>query len=296
MTNLTTCSAPIWLWPQVITLFCILGCVYAQSWSVFTALRALQGLFGTVPQVIGLPIIHDMYAPRDWPRYINIWGTTFLVGPFLFPAIAGYILEGTGSWRDCFKVLTAFYGLSTILILTLGRETFYDKSTGTQQTNRVKAFFGIGNTNLPKGSTIASSTVNIIKLIFTPSLLLVGVSTMINFTWPIGITTTIDSFVRAPPYLFGNVADASIRFAGVIGALLGFCFGYFFNEWIYEGSGGKRKAHWRSEYRLHGVWVPITFMFIGLLTYGFTLNYGKHWIGLAIGWVMVNIGMVGSTV
>ncbi|KIX06274.1 uncharacterized protein Z518_04249 [Rhinocladiella mackenziei CBS 650.93] len=287
---------PIWLYPQLITLFVVLGCCYAESWSVFTALRALQGLFGTVPQVIGLPIIHDMYAPKDWPRYINIWGTTFLVGPFLFPALAGYILEGTGSWRDAFKVLTGFYGFSTLLILAFGRETYYNKATGTQQTNPVKAFLGIGNTNLPKAHTLSASTVNIVKLVFTPPILLVGISTMVNFTWPIGITTTIDAFVRAPPYLFGNVADASIRFAGVIGALLGFVFGYFFNEWIYNGSGGKRKAHWRSEYRLHGVWLPIFSMVCGLLTYGLTLNYGKSWVGLAFGWVMVNIGLVGSTV
>ncbi|KIX94741.1 uncharacterized protein Z520_09431 [Fonsecaea multimorphosa CBS 102226] len=287
---------PVWLFPQVVTLFVVLGCVYAQSWSVFTALRALQGLFGTVPQVIGLPIIHDMYAPHEWPRYINIWGTTFLVGPFLFPALAGYILQGTGSWRDCFKVLTGFYGFSTMLILAFGYETYYNRSTGVQQTNRIKSFFGIGNTNLPKAQTLAESTINIVKLTFTLPILLVGLSTMINFTWPIGITTTVDAFVRAPPYLFGNVADASIRFAGVIGALLGFCFGYFFNEWIYNGSGGKRKAHWRSEYRLHGVWFPIGSMVCGLLTYGLTLNYGKSWVGLAFGWVMVNIGLVGTMV
>ncbi|KIW86782.1 uncharacterized protein Z519_12568 [Cladophialophora bantiana CBS 173.52] len=287
---------PVWLYPQIVTLFVVLGCVYAQSWSVFTALRALQGLFGTVPQVIGLPIIHDMYEPHEWPRYINIWGTTFLVGPFLFPALAGYILEGTGSWRDCFKVLTGLYGFSTLMILAFGYETYYNRSTGVQQSNRIKAFLGIGNTNLPKARTLSESTVNIIKLTFTPPILLVGLSTMINFTWPIGITTTIDAFVRAPPYLFDNVEDASIRFAGVIGALLGFCFGYFFNEWIYNGSGGKRKAHWRSEYRLHGVWFPIGSMVCGLLTYGLTLNYGKSWVGLAFGWVMVNIGLVGTMV
>ncbi|EXJ61901.1 hypothetical protein A1O7_02332 [Cladophialophora yegresii CBS 114405] len=289
---------PVWLYPQIITLGVVLGCVYAQSWSVFTALRALQGLFGTVPQVIGLPIIHDMYSPDEWPRYINIWGTTFLVGPFLFPALAGYILDGSDSWRDCFKVLTGFYGFSTLLILAFGYETFYNGATSTQSNSsrRIKSFFGVGNTNLPKSSTLAASTLNLIKLTFTPPILLVGLSTMINFTWPIGITTTVDSFVRAPPYLFDDVEDASIRFAGVIGALLGFCFGYFFNEWIYNGSNGSRKAHWRSEYRLHGVWFPIGSMVCGLLTYGLTLHYGKSWVGLAFGWIMVNIGLVGSMV
>jgi len=55
-------SLPIWLWPQVITMFMVLGATLSNDWSTFTTFRSLQGLFGTVPQVIGLPIIHDMYT------------------------------------------------------------------------------------------------------------------------------------------------------------------------------------------------------------------------------------------
>lgn len=273
----------------------MIGCCFAQSFETFTALRAIQGLFGTVPQVIGLPIIYDMYAPREWPTMINIWASTFLVGPFLGPAIAGYIGEGTHSWRIPFGVLAALYGLSTIIILLFGRETFYDKATKTQQQNKIKALMGVGNTRLPKLSTMAASSAEVITLAFlTPPLLLVGLCTMVNFTWPIGITTTFDIFIHSPPYLFGNIAAASMRFAAVIGALLGFAFGYLFNKWIYNS--GTRKEHWRSEYRLHGVWVPIGSMFFGLLVYGLTLAHGKSWVGLAFGWAMVNVGLIATTV
>ena len=287
---------PVWFYPQVVTLFVVLGCCLAETWSVFTALRALQGLFGTIPQVIGLPIIHDMYAPADWPRMINVCGTTFLAGPFLGPALAGYTMEGTKSWRAVFGVLTGLYGLSTILILLFARETYYHHASRVQQTSRPKAFLAIGSTNVPKLATIASSTKQIVKLIFTAPILLVGISSMISFTWPIGITTTVDPIIHAPPYLMDNISAASMRFAGVIGALLGFLFGYFFNHWIYNGSSGSRKEHWRSEYRLHGVWFPIASMVCGLLCYGLTLQYQALWVGLAGGWVLINIGMVGSTV
>ena len=70
---------------------------------------------------------------------------------------------------------------------------------------------------------------------------------MINFTWPIGITTTTDPIIHAPPYLMNNMSAASMRFAGVIDALLGFLFGCVFNQWIYNGSSGARKQHWRGE-------------------------------------------------
>jgi hypothetical protein len=100
-----------------------------------------------------------------------------------------------------------------------------------------------------------------------------------------------------------------MRFAGVIGGLLGkscicplkysaltitgFVFGYFFNEWIFAKD---RRSHWRSEYRLHGVWFPIGSMACGLVLYGLTLQFEKSWVGLAFGWIMINIGMVASTV
>lgn len=101
-----------------------------------------------------------------------------------------------------------------------------------------------------------------------------------------------------------------MRFAGVVGALCGnqswsslnrypsangtpgYIFGFFFNEWIFNS----RRTCWRTEYRLHGVWFAIASMTCGLLTYGLTLNFGKHWIGLAFGWVMLNAGMITSTV
>lgn len=133
-----------------------------------------MGLFGTIPQVIGLPIIHDMYAPKDWPRMINIWGTTFLVGPAIGPALGGYFLQGTGSWQGSFSVLAGFYGLSTLLVLLLGRETFYIKGNHTQESSPFQALFGIGNTNVQKLSTMAASGMNLVILIFKLPLLLCG--------------------------------------------------------------------------------------------------------------------------
>ncbi|KAL1999698.1 hypothetical protein VTN02DRAFT_4149 [Thermoascus thermophilus] len=282
---------PTWLWPQIVTLFMVLGATLSHNWVTFTVFRSLQGFFGTVPQVVGLPIIHDMYAPKDWPRMVNIWGTTFLVGPFLGPAIAGYIADGS-NWRVSFGVLTILYIVSTLMIFLFAHETYYVKGERTQVTPRLKSLFGIGNTHVRKRATLADQCKTLTSLIFKLPLLLTGIATMVNTTWPIGITTTVDAILHAPPYLFNTVQASSMRFAGVIGALCGFTFGFFFNEWIFNSY----RAHWRAEYRLHGVWFAVASMACGLLTYGLTLNFGKHWIGLASGWVMVNTGMVSSTV
>lgn len=182
---------------------------------------------------------------------INIWGTTFMVGPFLGPAIAGYIGAGT-NWRDSFGVLTAIYGLSTLTVLVFGAETYYNP--GKAPTSRVGSYFGVGNTKLPKGSTLWHWCEVMVLYVFKFPLLMTGIAILVTFTWPIGtynifskfhvskcwcftfyspgssflliyfcagITTTIDSFLHSPPYNFDTIEASSMRFAGVIGALGG---------------------------------------------------------------------------
>ncbi|EEA22304.1 MFS transporter, putative [Talaromyces marneffei ATCC 18224] len=295
---------PIWLWTQVVTMFMVLGATLSTSYPVFTTFRSLQGLFGTVPQVVGLSIIHDMFDPKDWPRMINIWATTFLIGPFLGPAIAGYILVASQyRWIIPFGVLTALYGVSTIMIMLFGHETYYDHENSRPNIKRpmmkrIYSFIGLNNNNthLDRRTTLVSESSTLWKLIFRLPLLLTGINVMINFCWPIGITVTVESFLHSPPYMFDEIQAASMRFAGVIGAASGYVFGYFFNEWIYKHYQQKLNSSWRPEYRLHGVWIPVASLAGGLVTYGLTLNFQRSWLGLAFGWVMVNLGMVGSTV
>lgn len=62
--ELTPGRFPLWFWSQLITLGMVIGATLAPTFHSFVAFRSLQGLFGTVPQVVGLPIIHDMYKPE----------------------------------------------------------------------------------------------------------------------------------------------------------------------------------------------------------------------------------------
>ncbi|KKK20862.1 putative Polyamine transporter [Aspergillus ochraceoroseus] len=278
---------PVWMWTQFITTFMVLGATLSNGYGTFTTFRSLQGLFGTVPQVVGLPIIHDILPTKS----NKFRGTTFLVGPFLGPALAGYIGAG-GGWKVSFGILTVFYGISTILIFLFGYETYFARGQGCQRNSRLQSFFAIQTHNLPVGSTIAHYCKLLVVYIFKMPLFLTGIATMVNFCWPIGITVTISTFIAQPPYLFDTIESSSMRWAPIIGALLGFAFGYWFNHWIYR----TKIDSWRPEYRLHGVWIAISTMAGGLLTYGLTMNYHKHWIGIAFGWLMVVFGMVASTV
>lgn len=116
-------------------------------------------------------------------------GTTFLVGPFLCPAIAGYIGDAT-TWRISFAVLTALYALSTFLVLAFGRETYY---TGNPPS-LLGSYFGIGNTKLPKLSTLGYWCKTLVVYVFKFPLLMTGMAILVTFTWPIGT-----SILTPPP-------------------------------------------------------------------------------------------------
>lgn len=130
-------------------------------------------------------------------------GTTFLVGPFLGPAIAGYI--GAGSdWRTSFGVLTAIYGVSTAMVIFFGYETYHEPGRTAKQS-RLASYFGIGNTLLPKGSTLSYWSRTVVVYVFKFPLLMtggygrsslqwhsltrilsIGIAILVTFTWPIG--------------------------------------------------------------------------------------------------------------
>jgi MFS family permease len=108
-----------------------------------------------------------------------------LIGPFFGPALAGYIGAGT-DWVISFGILTLFYGLSTILVLLFGYETYFIKGQECQRNTRLQSFFGIKTHNLPTLSTIAYWSKTLVVYIFKFPLLLTGIATMVNFCWPIG--------------------------------------------------------------------------------------------------------------
>jgi MFS family permease len=224
---------------------------------------------------------------------INIWGTTFIVGPFLGPALAGYLADAL-DWRGAFAILIGLYAVSTILVLVFGRETYYVPGIASKPQTFVQSLIGQGGAFEVHRPSFRASTISVVKYIFRWPMLLVGISMMVNFTWPIGITVTVDSFIRAPPYLMNNIEAASMRFAAVIGALIGWAIGYVFNEWV-----SKTRVHlstWRPEFRLHGVWIPAIFEILGLTLFGLSLQFQLSWVAIAFGWCGVNIGLVGTMV
>jgi MFS family permease len=131
----------------VLTCIVVIGASQSSTYAGFTACRTLQGFFNTAPQVIGLTIIHDMFFFHERTRKINFWAFSFLIGPYLGPFIAGFLIQKI-NWRQDFGVLAAFHGFAIILIILVGDETVYDRE---HPENNVKVTGVIGKIELLTG-------------------------------------------------------------------------------------------------------------------------------------------------
>ncbi|OMP85414.1 putative MFS-type transporter [Diplodia seriata] len=126
---------PVLFWSQFLTLIVTIGATFADSYASFTAMRTLQGFFGAAPQVIGLSMIHDMFFFHERARKINIWAASFLIGPYLGPFISSLIISKL-NWREDFGVLAGFYGLSVLMVVSLGEETLYERNVSEKPKDR----------------------------------------------------------------------------------------------------------------------------------------------------------------
>jgi hypothetical protein len=70
-------------------------------------------------------------------------------------------------------VLTAIYGMSTVMVILFGYETYYKPGRTTNQS-RIASYFGIGNTLLPKGSTLRYWSRTVAVYVFKFPLLMTG--------------------------------------------------------------------------------------------------------------------------
>ena len=117
--------APVLFWTVLAGTLFTLGCCLAQNFTVFYALRALQGFTLTSGQTIGLAYIKDMFYFHEHARKIGLWAGLFLLSPYAGPMLGNFILYTTGSWRAVFWLVFAICCFDLTLIVLFLDESWY---------------------------------------------------------------------------------------------------------------------------------------------------------------------------
>ncbi|KAI3325568.1 MFS general substrate transporter [Xylariaceae sp. AK1471] len=286
----------------------LIGCALAPSLGSLIALRFLCGIFGSAPLTNGGGTIADVVVQESRGGVIAIYSVGPLLGPVVGP-VAGGFLAGAKGWRWTFWVLAIAGGTIALVMLFTLKESYAPvvlerkvarlrKETGNDML-RSKLDQGLSTADFFKRGLIRPLKM----LARSPIIVIMAVYTAITYGYLyIMFTSITDVFQKT--YGF-STSTAGLAFLGLgIGSLVGILiFSLTSDRYLKKkaaeaarvaeanGSSGA-KVSMKPEYRLQLLPVGAAAIPAGLFIYGWTAQYGVHWIVPIIGTGVVGLGLL----
>jgi multidrug resistance protein len=271
-----------------------IGCALSNSMGMLIAFRFLAGCAGSAPLTLGGGTIADMFPPQQRAGAMAIWSMGPLLGPVVGPVCGGFLVEKK-SWVWVFYILAIFGGAFGLLLLVVGRETYAPillekkaaklrKETGNPNMRSILA------KDIPPREIFIRAITRPMKMLFlSPIVGMMSLYIAINYGILYLFFTTI-TFVFEGQYHFSSGA-VGLAYIGVgVGMFVGVAvLGVFSDKIIRQNQAkGTVKPEHRLPLRLTmpgAIGLPI-----GVFIYGWTTNFGVHWIVPIIATSLIGLG------
>jgi DHA1 family bicyclomycin/chloramphenicol resistance-like MFS transporter len=141
--------------------YSVLGlvCIWADSFAILVAARALQGVAAAGARVISLSIVRDVHAGSGMARVVSLAMMVFMAVPMLAPNLGQLVLL-VAPWRWIFVVLVVFGGGMTLWVgLRLGETLPPEQRRPLQPRALANAYALVFRTRATFGYLIASGVV-----------------------------------------------------------------------------------------------------------------------------------------
>ncbi|KAK6957915.1 hypothetical protein Daesc_000705 [Daldinia eschscholtzii] len=289
---------PLYVYGNVLFVIFSVGAALSTSIGMLMAFRLLMGLAGSVPITIGSGSIADLMPIEKRGRAMSAWALGPLLGPCVGPIAGGYLIEAAG-WRWVYWLIVILGGAFIPLSFFFLRETFGP----VLLSNKVKRLRKeTGNQNLrsklsgrltPKDQFKLAIVRPMKLLLLTPIVTLMSLYVAITYGILYLLITTF-SFVYTENYGFGEGDSGLTYLPAGIGMMIGVVgFGQL-TDYMVRKNKEKGLAH-KPEIRISpmltvpcGITLPI-----GLFIYGWTANFGVHWIVPMLGVLIFAAGLMG---
>ncbi|RMD43858.1 hypothetical protein DV735_g1188, partial [Chaetothyriales sp. CBS 134920] len=274
-----------------------LACALAPNMATLLVFRLFAGIAGSCPLTIGGGSVADVFVASERGTAMSIFALGPLIGPVIGPVAGGYLSEAAG-WRWIFWVLLIAAGVLTAVSFLLLRETYEQvllndltkklrKETGNQDL-RSKLDSGL----TPKQYFIRSIIRPTKMLIFSPIVLIFSLYMAIIYGYLYLLFTTLTSLFESK-YGFSQ-GSVGLTYLGIgIGCLIALLLFGGTSDWVTKKMTEK-KGVLKVEYRLLPLIPGSLLVPIGLFIYGWTAQYGVHWIVPIIGTAFVGMGMLAT--
>ncbi|KAJ3776410.1 MFS general substrate transporter [Lentinula raphanica] len=282
---------PVYLVTTLIGALSALGCAYAHNFGQLVGLRILNGIF-PVGAALGVATANDLFCLHERGRALGVFTVLSTTGAHFAPIPGGLIGQYLG-WQWIFKFAAITNSFCLIFTFFFLPETLYIRDqiqTAVKDPNlHSSGVFRryLGRMNLGKrypGRQLRLSDFfwPYIKMIRYPSV----VFPAIYYGTQYGLGSTLPAVTVS--HIFAqefNWDTLQIGLAYGTALLIGAFLGETAGGWVVDSlmNRARRKAALKdttapSEIRLKAIWTGEIIVPIGLLWYGFSIQFGAPWI------------------
>ncbi|OCH89126.1 MFS general substrate transporter [Obba rivulosa] len=298
---------PVLWWSQVFALGWIIGCTFAPTLRTFTAMRCLNSVFATCPQVTGLYVVTDMFPFHLQARKLNIWTMGFILSPFLSPFIFGFVVARI-DWRWTYGI-AAMYGVIVVFMITFFmEETMYDRKLPdpkpiprpkSRVLNRVQTLLGFTGARMAKYRPNWMEVIfGCVNLVWRPHFLGIIVFEAMVFGFSIGINVTNVVFLGSPPpvgFGFSQFGIAGSYGTPIVAVLIGEVLGRYFNDWVMNFCIRRNNGVFVAEFRLWTCYIAMPLYLCGFLLLGGAIQNHLSIGALVMGWGIAEVAVMINT-
>ncbi|GKZ26424.1 hypothetical protein AbraIFM66951_004928 [Aspergillus brasiliensis] len=294
-------------WCLVFAMACAIwsACMTSKGdYERFVASRLFDGIFGSIPSIVGVGAVYDMFFLHERGKAYAIFHVSFLFGTVAGPTFGGFIVQHT-KWPWVFWWVVIAQGLVLILAFLFLEETSYPRDGKTLVVKPKNFWSNRMATLLPHKTGISRAELGrIARLPFriglSPVGLLIGIFQLASFGWFVAthslLTVWLEKPVSVGGWGFSPQRNACFIFSLWIGLLTAELWGYLCNDrialWICRT---REKGIWKPECRLHALWIPsLIILPIGLGIVGSALQYHLHYMVLAFGAYLITFASMSS--
>lgn len=278
-----------------------MACGFSKTFTQMIVLRFFTGLAGAAPLSMSAGTVADLFGPEERGRAMATYTLAPVLGPCVGPMFAGWIIQGWGpsKWPWIFYFSSIYGAVIAVIGFILLRETYAPVLLDRKvQKLREKTGKEEWHTKFEKSEPFWKRFVHGMSrpaiflftqpAVFVPALyqsILFGCQYLLLAAFPMVFK---DDYNMAPgiaslhyiPFLIG------FMFFGQVG---GRCV-----DIIYRRLKEKNNNYGIPEYKVPLLIVTGISMPVGLLIYGWSVQYHTHWIVPDIGIVFLAIGIRGA--
>ncbi|KAI8623048.1 major facilitator superfamily domain-containing protein [Xylariaceae sp. FL1651] len=290
----------VWIYNVTNILFLIFTIAAALSANMgqLIAFRLFMGIAGSASLAIGSGTIADTIPISQRARALSFWTLGPLLGPSIGPIVGGYLTQAAG-WRWVFWLIAIVAGIACVACFVFFKETYAPKLL-RQKAVRLRKETGNHRLRSPyeknaisKWDRFKTGIVRPAKMFARPAVFLLTPYVAVAYGAQYLLFTTF-VFVFQDRYHFSEQSTGLIFIAPAVGQILGnITFSQmadlFVRRRIESGQGAK------PEHRLNPyMTIPGGILLSGgLFLYGWTVQFGFHWIVPLVGSALVGFGLIG---